>query len=189
MRLKKCFMVLWIMLLVLATIGCGEKDAVLTVTDQAQKVSQEQIDRFNSYVQNIRGASFISEAKVIDNNAIINYGNYEDYIKLKPNSKLTKQDYISYWSTGDAINKAMMEEPIRLLREFPWLSKIDVALPFEGKIYTIHTDRKTVENYFNVNLTEINKDKTNVQWREKIVSKYFNNEERSRYVKQFLKTK
>jgi len=188
MRLKKCFIVLWLMLLVLSITGCGESDTDSKATDPTEKVSQEEIDRFNSYVQNIRGGTFLKEAKTSGDMAIINYGSYEDYIKLKPNTKITKDYYTTYWSTGDAINKAMMEEPIRLLREFPWLNKVDLTLPFEGVKYTVRIDRKTVENYLNVNLAEIHKDSTNEQWVNKIVNKYFNKEERSKYVQIFVTT-
>lgn len=147
-----------------------------------------EIERFKSYTLNIRGASFISSAEISGDTAIISYGDYADHLKLHPRSSLKEKDYIEYWGTGDAINKALMEEPIRLLREFTTLEKVNMALPFQGKKYNTQVDRKTIENYLNVNLAEIHKDATNEQWREKIASKYFNNEERSKYVKQFVTT-
>jgi len=146
-----------------------------------------EIERFKLYVKNIKGSPFLKTEEILSpyfNTAVINYyNNYEDYISMNPKSLITEQEYIDYWNTGDAINKALMYEPIRLLREFPKLDNVHMILSFQGKTYTTHIDRKTIEKYLNVNLDEIHKDATNEQWRKEIVDRYFNDDEREKYVK------
>ncbi|MGG1226158.1 hypothetical protein [Brevibacillus formosus] len=48
---------------------------------------------------------------------------------------MTVADAKNYWESRDAINKALMKEPIRLLKEFPELQKVKVTLNHEKKYH------------------------------------------------------
>nr|WP_206699345.1 hypothetical protein [Brevibacillus agri] len=176
--------------------GCGtsvESNApsatqAATSSSDLKAMSAEEVSRFKEYVPNLKGGPFITEAEIVNQSeAVITYADYATLKKVKPETKLKEADVKDYWASGDAINKVLMEEPIRLLREFPDLQKVKMELN-HGKKYSIEVDRTTVETYFNVNLAEIHEDKSNDKWRNEIVNKYFTKEEREKYIEKFVKT-
>jgi len=138
-------------------------------------MDSSEIERFKSYSSNLRGRTFIIRNEIIANTAIIEYG-YKN---------LDLKTYNEYWGTGDAINKTLMEEPIRLLREFPALNTVTMTISYKSKIYNITADRKTIENYFNIDLNKIHDDKSLDLWRNEVVNKYFIKDVRKIYVDKF----
>lgn len=143
---------------------------------------------FKDYIRNIRGGVFLKEYKIEKDKGIIIYGDYKDYKKKQPESLMTENDYITYMSTGDLINKTLHIEPIRILREFPNLNEVTMILPFQGKKYTINVKRKSIEQYYNVDLKAMHNDPScDFKLWQEFLYKYDDKEERAKYVKQFVK--
>ncbi|MGF9910087.1 hypothetical protein [Brevibacillus porteri] len=152
---------------------------------EQKTMSAEEVSRFKEYAPNLKGGSFITEAEIVNQNeAVITYADFAALKKAKPETGMTEADAKNYWESGDAINKALMEEPIRLLKEFPELQKVKVTLN-HGKKYTTEIDRATIEDYLKVNLAETKADKD--KWRNEIVNKFFTKEERAKYTERFVK--
>lgn len=151
-----------------------------------QKVmSAEEVSRFKEYAPNLKGGPFITEAEIVNQNeAVITYADFATLKKVKPETGMTEVDAKNYWESGDAINKGLMEEPIRLLKEFPELHKVKVTLN-HGKKYTTEIDRATIEDYLKVNLSEAKADKD--KWRNEVVNKFFTKDERAKYIEKFVK--
>ncbi len=148
-------------------------------------MSAGEVSRFKEYAPNLKGGPFITEAEIVNQNeAVITYADFATLKKAKPETGMTEADTKNYWESGDAINKALMEEPIRLLKEFPELHKVKVTLNY-GKKYTTEIDRATIEEYLKVNLAETKTDKD--KWRNEIVNKFFTKEERAKYIEKFVK--
>ncbi|MGG0754124.1 hypothetical protein [Brevibacillus laterosporus] len=156
-------------------------------------IPQEDADRFPKYVKNIKGSPFIKSASLKDNEAIITYfsdSEFEDYKKANPKSRVTLELMISYWEGGDAINKILMGEPIRLLREFPSLKSVTMSLNIKKKTYFVNIDRKTAEEYFKINLDELHADKSLDKWRDKFVDPFvYTPTERKKFAEKFIKSK
>ncbi|EHQ90204.1 hypothetical protein [Desulfosporosinus youngiae] len=180
------------------SIGCGNQESKQTTappqgeTQQstptpATTMDKQEIDRFNTYVPNIKGGSFIKQAEIKDNSATILFvKDYAELKSVKPENKITEDDYKNYWSKGDAINKTLSIETVRLFKEFEGLSKINMVLPFQGKEYNLSVDRKAVEEFFNLDLTSL---KQTDKWQNDFLAKYDNTEERAKFVQKFVQTK
>ncbi|MDC0761715.1 hypothetical protein POF51_13495 [Brevibacillus sp. AG] len=152
---------------------------------EQKTMSAEEVSRFKEYAPNLKGGQFITEAEIVNQDeAVITYADFATLKKTKPETGMTEADAKNYWESGDAINKALMEEPIRLLKEFPELQKVKVTLN-HGKKYTTEVDRATIEDYLKVNLVETKTDKD--KWRNEIVNKFFTKEERAKYIEKFVK--
>lgn len=154
--------------------------------EQQPTMTADEIERFNSYTGKIQGSTFVKEATVSGNVATITYSTYDEFKALNPDSTISEEDYSIYWGLNDAINKVLMEEPIRILREFPGLQQVNMKIPFEGKIHKVQLDRNAIEKYLNVDLEEIHNDTSLDLWREKIAKKFFNKEERAKFVEKFV---
>lgn len=192
-KARKNFMISGIALVLFLIGAIGNAEPVSKETSFQSEVKQldpSELDRLNKYATQIRGGAFLKEVKVVENNATITlFGNYQDFKSLNTNSTISEKDFNDYWNTGDAINKALMEEPVRVLREFLALKQVRLLIVSAGKEYSSEIDRKTAEDYFQVNLEELNKDKNLDLWREKIVKPYFNDAEREKYINKFVHIK
>lgn len=156
----------------------------------AQSTQDSEIVRYKEYATKLRGSSFLKTAEVKGDSGYIEIlADYAEYKKIKPEATISEKDFVEYWNTGDAINKTLMEEPVRLLREFPDLRSIHFDVVSVGKTFTVELDRETAEQYFKVNLKDLHEDKSLDKWREQISAKYFTPEERAKYVEQFVKVK
>lgn len=161
--------------------GCSAEEAY-----NPEPMTSEEMDYFNSYVHNITGRTFLKKATVNENQSnIIFVKDYDEHKLLNPESNITEKDYKLYWDTGDAINKVLMGESVRILKEFPKLVKINMIIPFEGKVYKLSIDRQTVEKYFSLKLNELNND--NQKWRDQFVNQYlYDKKERAKFTEKFI---
>jgi hypothetical protein len=84
------------------------------------------------------------------------FGSYDEYKQANPDSKLMAADYTGYFETGDAVQKILVSENVRLLRQFPDLAATLMVLPFDGKTYTINLERQAVNDYLGFKVEELN---------------------------------
>lgn len=136
-------------------IASINQDTSPKIEDVAVKAESNDIEiaRFNEFISNIRGAQFIKHADLKESKAIIEYvKDFAEYKAIHSESQLVESDYVQYWSSGDQINKTLMGESVRVLRDFPTVKSVNITIPFEGKRYMLDLDRETTEEYFNINL-------------------------------------
>ncbi|MEB8658287.1 hypothetical protein [Bacillus cereus] len=161
-------------------------DPVRKSSGTKETVTQEE---FVSYAKNIRGASFIKEMKVNNNQAEITfYDSFESYKTDNPDNKLDDEAYKQYFSTGHTIEKLLVSEPTRLLRQFPTLSTVKMTIPFEGKTYSINLDRKELNSYIGYKIENLKtEDKS---WQQKFDKPYvYDKDKRSAFFKKFVTIK
>ncbi|QRG68603.1 hypothetical protein [Brevibacillus choshinensis] len=167
----------------------GREESVNTVP--APVISEAEKARFNEYAHDIKGGPFVKSAEIIGNEAKVIYFSdteFEDYKNANPKSVVTKEEMLGYWTSGDAINKNLMSEPVRLLREFPDLSKVSMGLALQGKTYSVEMTRKTVTDYFGIDLNELNADRSFELWSKKFVDPFvYTKEERQKFASKFIK--
>lgn len=151
----------------------------------APALSPDDVSKFKDYAKNLGGASFIKSAELTGEGATINYiSSYSEYKSLNPNSNVSEDSYNNYWKTGDAINKTLMDIPVRLMRQFSTINKVRVVLPFENKQYSVALERMTVEKYFNFSLKDLQLPEA---WTSQFVNRYENNkEERAKFAEKFI---
>ncbi|MEY9096929.1 hypothetical protein [Paenibacillus sp. RC84] len=160
-------------------------------TEAPAALTKDEVGKFVEYSSKLKGGTFIKTADVKNGSqAQVDYfANYQDFKKAKPDSNLKEEDFKGYFSTGDAVNKILMEESTRLFKEFPNLGSVNINIPFEGKTSSVELDKKSVEDFFGVKFAELNADKSNEKWKEQISNKHFTKQGREQFVQKFVKVK
>ncbi|MFF2340394.1 hypothetical protein [Bacillus mycoides] len=153
---------------------------------EEQKKAEEKQKEFTSYAQNIRGGNFIKDMKLNNKEAEITFhDSFASYKSAKADSNVTEELYKQYFSTGDAIEKMFVSEPARLLRQFPDLNAVKMTLPFEGKIYNINLDRKSLNSHLGFKIEDLKvEDKS---WVKKFNDPYvYNKAKRKEFFTKFV---
>jgi hypothetical protein len=196
--LKKIGLICMIGLAILSLIACGpEPDAAPSegMTGEASPapllapaLTSEQLIQFNEYIPSIRKASLIKIAEIRNQNeAHIQYfSNFSEYQTATTGIHLTEAEFKSYFPLMDTINKTLMEESIRLLWEFPAITRITMKIPYHNKIYTIDTSKRSIENYLKINFKKIHNEPSQKQWKE-LKKKYFTAKEREKFSIRFIR--
>lgn len=140
------------------------------------------------YTSNMSGRSFLQGVEVGEHEINVKFhDDYKSYKAKNPKSAITEEDYVQYLGTGDEINKILMEESARLLKQFPSANTVQITIPFDGKINDVKLDRAAAEKYFSVDFDALNTDPD--AWRSQLSDKYFNDTERNKFVNEFVKVK
>ncbi|WP_438491664.1 hypothetical protein [Paenibacillus sp. IHBB 3054] len=153
-----------------------------------QATSADQVplsaDEVLAYTANLTSKTFIKDVNVgTDNITVTFFETYQAYKEANPTSGITKEDYIDYFSTGDQINKLLMEETSRLFAQFPGAASIDMVIPYDGKIYSVALTQGEIERFYNVDFSTL---ASNEIWREKVSNPHFNKRDRQQFVEQFV---
>ncbi|WP_311082648.1 hypothetical protein [Paenibacillus polymyxa] len=165
-----------------------EAEAIPQKEEVKETVSTKSVDQtaFKQYASNIKGSTFVESMSVKDNKGSIDfYGTYSEYKKGNPSSLIKKEEYEDYFSTKD-IQKILVGESARLLRQFPDLNAISIVLPFDGKTYSIDLDRSSLNNFLGYKIESLStEDRT---WNDKFSDPYiYDNSNRQRFFDTFVK--
>jgi len=162
------------------------KEDTTPVAEEAETpLAEVDKDSFEAYAASLTGGAFIQTTDLVEGNrAVIKYvDSFDQYKANKPSSSVTEDSYNSYFNTGDAIEKTMVGEPARLLKEFDGLESVSLTLPFHGKTYTTDITKEELNDYLGFNIDELNDD----TWRTKFSDKYiYNQTKRNAAFKQFV---
>ncbi|URJ46281.1 hypothetical protein MF628_000799 [Paenibacillus polymyxa] len=165
-------------------------EATLQKEEVKETVSTKPVDQaaFKQYASNITGRTFIKSISVKDNKGSIDfYGTYSDYKKGNPSSLIKKEEYEDYFNTGKEIQKILVGESARLLRQFPDLNAISIVLPFDGKTYSIDLDRSSLDDFLGYKIESLStEDKS---WNDKFSDPYiYDKSNRQKFFDTFVKT-
>ncbi|MCA9441777.1 MAG: hypothetical protein KC964_13285, partial [Candidatus Omnitrophica bacterium] len=144
-------------------------------------------EAFRSYVAQLKGGSFIGEVEIDSNVATIQYyASFAEYMNANPQSGLTAEQFRNYWDSGDAVEKALMENSIRLFKEFPVLNEVNIFLPYQEEVFLVSLPKSQAESFLGVDFQRLHEDRTNERWRQEVSNKYFNPEDRKRFIELFV---
>ncbi|MDU8675342.1 hypothetical protein [Paenibacillus polymyxa] len=153
-----------------------------------ETVSTKSVDQatFKQYASNITGRTFIKNISVKDNKGSIDfYGTYSNYKKENPSSLIKKEEYEDYFSTKE-IQKILVGESARLLRQFPDLNAISIVLPFDGKTYSIDLDRSSLNNFLGYKIESLSTEDRS--WNDKFSDPYiYDKSNRQKFFDTFVK--
>lgn len=132
--------------------------------------------QFNMYAGSLTGGTFITTTELQDGNkAFVKYADsFATYKTENPNSRVTEDDYKMYFGSGNAIQKIMVGEPARLLKQFEGLESVTLTLPFEGKRYSTEITREELNSYLGFKIESLGEDSE--AWRSKFSDEYIYNE-------------
>ena len=94
------------------------KAAEEVLQQPAPRLEKTNFEKLELEVSKLRGGNFIKDIQLEDGAAKLKYAaDYDEYKQWKPESSLTKAEVEAYWESGDAVNKALVDGPARLLRK------------------------------------------------------------------------
>lgn len=151
------------------------------------RYKESEKDLFAKALTKIKGAAYVKNHRCTNGKGTVQFfADYEEYKKQYPNATLTEQAYKDYFSKDDNISKILINESVRLLVKLEFVERITLQLPFEGKTYSLTLGRKTAEEYFDIDLVELQIDKD--LWRDEFVGKYvYSQKERQKFMNTFVK--
>ncbi|OBZ10877.1 hypothetical protein [Bacillus sp. FJAT-26390] len=133
------------------------------------------------YIENLTGRTFIKSVALEEEKvSIFFYKSYEEFLIHNKDSKITKVDYSEYF-TQNTIEKILVGEPVRILREFSFVDVVSIIIPdMESpfSLYSIDINRKELNEYLEFKIEE-----TSVYdgtWRSKFSDIYIHSKEHRR---------
>jgi hypothetical protein len=146
-------------------------------------------ENLENFLSVLTSSSFIKNSIYNDAQRIVfinYYKSYEDYKKDNENSPHSKQVYNNYFSSGAKIEKILIEETARILREFPFVNTVSVTLNFEGEDYNVNVEREKLNSLIGFNIEDTSNE--DGSWQEKFQKVYgggLRNEKRKMLLEQF----
>jgi hypothetical protein len=120
---------------------------------------ESNLDQLKLFASRLRGGGFIKNVELVNQKGTITYvSDYDEYKRINPKSGITNELFNSYWSTGDAIEKALVGGTITLLTKADFINQIKILIPFKNKTFIIEVDKADFEKFIGKNLNEINPD-------------------------------
>jgi len=143
---------------------------------------EEKIAKTEKEASRLRGGGLIKTVELNADSVVITYvKNYSEYKKLNPKSKLSKSDLDSYWNTGDAIEKALVDGSVRMMKKLDFLNNVEIILPYKGKTFSIKVTKEKLEWYIGNKFVMVE-----VDWNKYFSDPYvYNDEGREKFFKQF----
>lgn len=132
----------------------------------------------------LRAGGSIKKVDLENGKASIEYvKDYEEYREINPQSGLTESDLKNYWRSGDAIEKALVDGSVRIMKKLNFIDRVEITLPINGKVYSIDVKKSELEKFIGSDFTEI---KNN--WDEKFSNPFvYNDNGRQKFFAKFGK--
>lgn len=164
----------------LMNLSCNDKETP-TITNQSQPVDPN-LEQLKTEASRLRNGGSVKSIELKNGKAIITYvKDYTEYKQLQPQSKLTENDLKEYWSTGNAIQKILVEGPVQIMKKLSFIDEVELILPFQGKIYRSDVKKTELEKFIGKDFSEI----TNT-WTESFVNPYvYNKNGRQKFLNKF----
>lgn len=149
-------------------------------------MNDEILKNLESYIGNLVGRTFIKSVAI--ENGVVNiffYSNYEEYKKYNEKSLVEKKDYDEYF-TQNKIEKILVGEPARILREFPFINNVYIALSFNSTLFDISISREQLDTFLGFEIGNLSV--ADDSWRIKFADVFiYNRTNRNSYLKKFVR--
>lgn len=164
------------------------KKIKIVLKDALDRFKESEKDLFYRALSKTKAAAFVRQARVVGGRATVHFfKNYAEYLATSPKNLIDVETYDSYFDKEEDIIKLLMNEPVRLMVKLEFLEKITFNIPTEAKSYKVDLGRETIEEYFDLDLTELKIDKN--LWRDAFLGKFvYQKKERDRFQERFVKT-
>tara|TARA_R110002033_G_scaffold171028_3_gene215341 strand:+ start:2106 stop:2663 length:558 start_codon:yes stop_codon:yes gene_type:complete len=153
------------------------------IETKSEPTNLEKLEKESS---RLRAGGSIKKVDFKNGKATIEYvKDYNEYKELNPQSGLTKSDLDNYWSSGDAVEKALVDGSVRLMKKLDFLDQVEIILPNKGKEYSINVKKSELEKFVG---SDFNTIKNN--WDEKFSNPFvYNDNGRQKFFAEFGKRK
>lgn len=147
-------------------LSCNDK-AAPSITNQSQSVDPN-LEQLKTEASRLRNGGSVKSVELKNGKAIIAYvKDYTEYKQLQPQSTLTENDLKEYWSTGNAIQKVLVEGPVQIMKKLSFIDEVELILPFQDKVYRVDVKKTELEKFIGKDFSVI----TN-SWTKNFVDPY-----------------
>lgn len=164
--------------LILTACSTTKTEAETTQSKEkpSKATAKSDAEKLNEFGDSITGGAFVKTTAFDgDKGIMIFHPNHASYKEENPDSNVSEEDYSNYFNTGDAIEKIMVGESVRILREFPEMNAIAITLPFEGQTYKVNLEREAANEYLGLKIEDLSvKDGS---WTDKFTEPYLYDED------------
>jgi len=154
MQVKFTLKVFGILLYTFVVFGCNNQqdkqpnnaneNAPIT-SNESKDVKLQQLEVEAS---RLRAGGSIKSVELVEGKAIVKYvKDYAEYKQIQPQSSLTQADLESYWETGDAIEKALIDGSVRIMKKLDYVNATEIVLPYKGNTYSISVSKSELEKF------------------------------------------
>jgi len=140
-----------------------KKDTKENVSNTKVSTNDPKLEELKTEASRLRAGGSIESVELIDRKATIAYvSNFNDYKEINPQSSLTESELKAYWESGDAIEKALVDGSVRIMRKLDFIDEVNIILPYEGETYKISVNKSELEKFIGTDFKSItdNWDKT-----------------------------
>ncbi|NHN29297.1 hypothetical protein [Paenibacillus agricola] len=181
----------------ISLVACGPEPSaapmegepsVLNASPSYPPLTSDELNQFKAYLPSIRGFTLVKVAEIRNQNeAYIQYfPSFSDYQAASKDNSLSETEFNTYFSLMDTVNKVFMEESLRLLHEFPTITRITMKIPHNNQVYAIETSKRSIENYMKINFKKLHDEPDQKHWKE-LKKKYFVSKEREKFAMRFIR--
>jgi hypothetical protein len=125
----------------------------------------------HKYIVNVAGFPFMKQISIGNFITIKYFDSFEEFDIQVVEKKFTEKDYNEYFGTGDQIKKIMVGESARLLRQFPDVAGVTIAIQGEE----VHVSRVGLNEALGFKIENLSVE--NGTWVSGFVKPYLYNEE------------
>lgn len=156
--MKKNIIIVAVLSMIL--VSCG-KQVNVSKPDRGEKIEQkspkdEKLSKLETEASRLRAGGSVKTVELEGKSAKIIYvKNYEEYKELNPQSGLTESDLEGYWESGDAIEKALIDGSVRIMKKLDYINTVSIILPYKGTTYTISVNKADLEKFVGADFATI----------------------------------
>lgn len=147
-------------------------------------IYNENLEKLKTESSRLKGGGQIKHVELKDKRAVIEYvKNYKEYKKIQPQSSLTKSDIDNYWNTANALEKVLVDAPVRLMKKVDYIDEVKLIVYRRSKRYTSTVNKKELEKFIGKSFDVIK-----ISWNHNFIDPYVYTEKgRDKFISKFVK--
>jgi hypothetical protein len=127
-----------------------------TEINESNPSENSELDQLKTESSRLRNGGSIKTVELENGKALITYvKNYAEYKELNPQSSLTENELTEYWNTNDAIEKALVDGSVKIMKKLNFIKQVEIILPYKNKTYTIDVEKTELEKFIGKDFNEI----------------------------------
>ncbi|WP_300485065.1 hypothetical protein [Flavobacterium sp.] len=165
--------------------GCdhhNEKNVEKEIIKKPEYKEGENLETLKLEASRLRAGGSVKEVVLTKSKAHITYvQNYIEYKELNPQSTLTEADLAAYWETGNAIEKALVEGSVMLMKKLNFIDSVTITLPYKRELYEVNVTKSEIESFIGTDFSSIV-----AEWDQKFIDRYvYDKKNREKFLKKF----
>ncbi len=137
----------------------SDKNSKEKNTQTETKPKNEKLQKLELEASRLRAGGSIKNVELDNGKATIEYvKDYNEYKKVNPQSSLSKSMWETYWETGEAVKKAMVDGSVKLMKKLDYLNEVNIKIPYKTKTYSIDVKKSKLEKFVGSDFKTIKSD-------------------------------